>query len=148
DSKMLTALQRDRLFAEISDQALCIGVGQASPVEIDRQNILQASLLAMRRAVENLVITPDHALIDGNQEVPRLCCPQQTIVKGDKRSFTIAAASIIAKVTRDRMMIEYHQQFPQYGFDKHKGYPSNAHRAAIREFGQCEIHRRSFKVTL
>jgi len=148
DSKLMTPLQREKLYDEIIGEALCVGVGQASPVEIDRLNILQASLLAMRRAVEDLVITPEHVLIDGNQSVPHLCCPQQTIVKGDQHCFSISAASIIAKVTRDRMMIDYHQLYPHYGFDKHKGYPSKSHRRAIQEYGFCEIHRKSFKVTL
>jgi len=125
-----------------------VGVGQATPAEIDDLNILQATLLAMKRAVTELGIPVDMLLIDGNQEIPNYTVPQLTVVKGDQRCFSIAAASIVAKVYRDRIMVNYHKQFPQYGFDRHKGYPTKFHREAVIKHGYCDIHRRSFKVSL
>lgn len=144
DSKKLTPKKRAVLYEAIYDQALSIGLGIIDPVEIDRLNILQASLLSMAMAVENLYPQPDYLLIDGVFRIPS-GLPQTPIVKGDGRSRSIAAASIVAKVTRDRLMERYHEEYPQFGFDAHKGYPTRAHRQAIREFGSCPIHRRSFK---
>ena len=148
DSKRLSPRRREYLFDLIQEKALCLGIGKCSPEEIDDINILQASLKAMRRAVEKLSEAPDHLLIDGRWELPGYEGSQEALVKGDSRCFSVAAASIIAKVTRDRIMREYHATFPQYGFDRHKGYPSKAHREAIKKYGYCDIHRRSFKVTL
>lgn len=146
DSKLLSPAKRERLTQQIKSAAVCVGVGQSSPEEIDRMNILQASLLAMRRAVEDLFVTPDILLIDGTQELPAYSRPQKAIVRGDRRTASVAAASIIAKVRRDTIMRDYHRIYPQYGFDRHKGYPSPAHREAIRKYGFCDIHRRSFNV--
>ena len=144
DSKKLTPKKRERLFLKIYDRAVSVGIGIVDPVEIDRINILQATLLAMATAVENLNPQPDHLLIDGNFPIPSKL-PQQPIPKGDALSISIAAASIIAKVSRDRLMQTYHHYYPQFDFPKHKGYPTRAHKAAIREFGFSPIHRRSFK---
>jgi ribonuclease HII len=144
DSKKLTAPKRERLFNKIYDLAVAIGIGIVDAVEIDRINILQASLLSMAMAVENLNPQPDHLLIDGNFPIPSQLS-QQPIPKGDALSISIAAASIIAKVSRDRLMQSYHHYYPQFDFPKHKGYPTKAHRQAIRKFGFSPIHRRSFK---
>ena len=144
DSKKLTPKKRDRLFDKIYDRAVAVGIGIVDPVEIDRINILQASLLAMAMAVENLNPQPDHLLIDGTFPIPS-GLSQQPIPKGDALSISIAAASIVAKVSRDRLMQNYHHYYPQFEFPKHKGYPTRAHKAAIKEFGFCPIHRRSFK---
>ena len=144
DSKKLTPKKRDRLFDELQHKALAIGVGIADPAEIDDINILQASLLAMRRAVDDMTIQPDYLLIDGIFKISSPL-PQEPITKGDSRSASIAAASIVAKVTRDRLLQAYHESYPQYGFAGHKGYPTKAHKEAIRQFGCCPIHRRSFK---
>ena len=144
DSKKLSAKVRralaDRLVALDAD----IGVGIVSAAEIDRLNILQASLLAMRKAVEKLPGLPDFLLVDGRFTVP-MSVPQQALVKGDSRSATISAASIVAKVTRDAIMEQYHLEYPQYNFARHKGYPTAEHRRIIREIGPCPIHRQSFK---
>ena len=143
DSKKLSARKREELFIMISQQAMSVGVGIIDHKVIDRINILQASHLAMRRALENLAIKPDYVLIDGNSfnhDTLRF----QNIIGGDAKSFTIAAASIIAKVTRDRLMCELDAYFPQYGFAKHKGYGTRQHIEAIRTYGICEIHRKSF----
>jgi ribonuclease HII len=144
DSKKLSPKKRERLFDEIYAQAVSVGIGIVDPVEIDRINILQASLLAMAIAVENLAPQPDHLLIDGIFPIPS-DLSQQPIPKGDALSISIAAASIIAKVSRDRLMQKYHHYYPQFGFPQHKGYPTRAHKEAIRKFGCCPIHRRSFK---
>lgn len=144
DSKKLSLKKREALFELIWQKALSVGVGVATEKEIDEMNILQASLLAMRRAVNNLSIKPDKAMVDGNQD-PGLFCPTETIVKGDSLIPAISAGSIIAKVTRDRMMAEIDKQFPQYGFAKHAGYPTKAHVAAISEHGPCVFHRMSFR---
>ena len=144
DSKKLSPKKRERLFDKIYDRAISVGIGIVDSVEIDRINILQASLLAMAMAVENLIPQPDHLLIDGNFPIPSEL-PQQSIIKGDALSISIAAASIVAKVSRDRLMQCYHEYYPQFDFPKHKGYPTKAHKEAIREFGFCPIHRRSFK---
>lgn len=148
DSKLLTPKRRLTLYNQIIETAGDVGIGQASPEEIDRFNILNASLLAMRRAVDDLVFSPDYLLIDGKWTIRECVIPQEALTKGDRRSFSIAAASIIAKVKRDQIMMEYHRVYPQYGFDSHKGYPAKAHRECIKNYGYCDIHRRSFKVKL
>jgi len=144
DSKQLTESQRDHFYHIIMDLAVSYGVGTAGPREIDEYNILQASLLAMKRAVEHLDLPPDYVLVDGNKTPSLGGIPVECIVGGDRRSFSIAAASIVAKVVRDRIMNSYHQRFPQYGFDAHKGYPTKYHRAALEVFGASEIHRMTF----
>lgn len=144
DSKRLTPKKRGYLYHKIYEHAVSIGIGIIDPIEIDRINILQASLLSMAISVENLAPQPDCLLIDGTFPISSNL-PQQPIPKGDALSISIAAASIIAKVTRDRLMERYHQDYPQFGFVKHKGYPTKAHKEAIRQFGFCPIHRRSFK---
>ena len=143
DSKRLTALRRDALYEEIREKALAWAVGHADVEEIDRINILQATMLAMKRAVEALQTVPDHALIDGNRW-PDLCCPAQAIVKGDSRVAAISAASIMAKVTRDREMLSLDVIYPGYGLAQHKGYPSKAHIEALENLGVTPIHRRSY----
>ena len=143
DSKALTARARERLFDEIRGKALCCSIGQASVEEIDRLNILQATLLAMRRAVDGLRLKPRMVLVDGNR-LPSLHVPAQAIVKGDAKVKAISAASIIAKVHRDRLCLALHEQHPQYGFDGHKGYPTALHLAALQAHGACPQHRRSF----
>ncbi len=144
DSKKLSPPKRQQLYDVIYAQAVSIGIGIVDPIEIDRINILQASLLAMTMAVENLAPRPDYLLIDGIFPIST-DLPQQPIAKGDALSISIAAASIIAKVTRDLLMQKYHHYYPQFDFPKHKGYPTRAHREAIRKYGYCPIHRRSFK---
>ncbi|XOF34947.1 MAG: ribonuclease HII [Candidatus Electrothrix sp. YB6] len=145
DSKKITAVRRDTLYTQLHDSGAVIGVGIAGVAEIERINVLQASLLAMQRAVEDCDSgLPAFLLVDGTFNVP-LDLPQQTLTKGESKSASIAAASIIAKVTRDRLMRAYHQQYPQYNFQQHKGYPTKAHRAAVAEFGPCPIHRKTFK---
>jgi ribonuclease HII len=145
DSKLLSPQRREQLSMVIYQQAISVAVGQASPEEIDCLNILQASLLAMQRAVNALRVRPDYLLVDGIYEIPGVGCSQIAIIKGDRRSASVAAASIIAKVHRDRLMQDYHRLYPQYQFDRHKGYPTKAHVAALEKYGYCEIHRRSFK---
>ncbi len=144
DSKKLSEKRREALYPLICEQALAYGIAFASEQEIDELNILQATFLAMRRAVEQLGQKPDLALVDGNREPDFGDIPVRTIVKGDSRSANIAAASILAKVTRDRFMLEQDAVYPQYGFAVHKGYGTQKHYAALREFGPCPIHRRSF----
>lgn len=143
DSKKLTATRREKLFDEIRAKALCCSIAQASVQEIDELNILQATLLAMRRAVEGLRLKPTKVLVDGNR-LPVLDVVAEAIVKGDALVPAISAASILAKVTRDRWCLALHQQFPHYGFDKHKGYGTAEHMQALREHGPCLEHRRSF----
>ncbi len=143
DSKKLSARQREAAVDEIRAKAVSIGVGIVPETEIDRVNILQATYLAMLEAVAELDRRPDHLLIDGRGK-PETFVPVTTLIKGDSLSMSIAAASIIAKVTRDRLMVQYHEQYPQYRFDKHKGYPTAMHIDAIRRWGWCPIHRRSF----
>ncbi|QXE90619.1 ribonuclease HII [Geomonas subterranea] len=143
DSKQLTEGKREELFDVIHREALAVGVGIGDHALIDRINILQATLSAMSDAVRGLSVNPDFLLIDGISSVP-MNIPQRTVKKGDSLSLSIAAASIIAKVTRDRMMVEYDARFPGYGFASHKGYGAASHLAAIAELGPCPIHRRSF----
>jgi len=143
DSKTLTAVRRERLFDEIRARALCCSIAEASVEEIDRLNILQATLLAMRRAVQGLRLKPRLALVDGNR-LPQLDMPAEAIVKGDARVAAISAASILAKVTRDHWCAELHAEYPQYGFAGHKGYGTAEHLAALQAHGACPQHRRSF----
>lgn len=149
DSKKCSEKLRLDLYAYLQTGVADIGVAIVSAREIEQLNILQASLLAMKRAVLDCAnntgsIHPDYLLIDGNQNVP-MQLPQQTLVKGESKSASIAAASIIAKVTRDRLMKEYHDQYPYYNFQQNKGYPTLDHRKAIARYGPCELHRRTFK---
>lgn len=143
DSKKLTAKRREALYDIITEQALAYGIAFASEQEIDEINILQATFLAMRRAVEQLGVQPELALVDGNRD-PGLGIPTRTIVKGDGLSASIAAASILAKVTRDRWMEVLDAKYPQYGFAVHKGYGTKRHYEALREYGPCGIHRQTF----
>lgn len=143
DSKALTAARREVLFAQIQARALCFCIAQANREEIDRLNILQATLLAMQRAVQGLTTTPARVLVDGNR-LPVLAIPSEAIVKGDAKVAAISAASILAKVTRDRWCAQLHSRFPQYGFERHKGYGTAEHLAALAEHGACAEHRRSF----
>lgn len=143
DSKKLSAKRREILAVEIRCKALAWAIAEASVEEIDRINILQASLLAMQRAVDALGVQPSLALIDGNR-CPQLACPAQAIVGGDGLVASIAAASILAKTYRDAGMLELHAIYPQYGFDRHMGYPTAAHLAALREHGVSPVHRRSY----
>ena len=143
DSKKLTAARREMLAVEIREKALAWAVAEASVQEIDRINILQASLLAMQRAVSGLSLMPEKALVDGNK-CPVLACPVEAIVGGDGKLAAIAAATILAKTVRDALMQELHVLYPQYGFDRHKGYPTALHLAALREHGISPVHRRSY----
>ncbi len=143
DSKQLSEKKRDQLFPIIQAQALCFAIGRASPAEIDSLNILQASLLAMRRAVEALGLTPDKVLVDGNW-LPQWPYAAEAIVQGDKLVAEISAASILAKVTRDADLLALDAQYPGYGFAQHKGYPTAAHLAALQQLGPCPVHRLTF----
>ena len=143
DSKKLTARRRDSLYDEIRAKALCYSIAEASVEEIDALNILQATMLAMRRAVEGLRLTPAMVLVDGNR-IPVLNVPAQAIVQGDAKVQAISAASILAKVHRDRLCSQLDKAYPQYGFEIHKGYPTAAHLAALREHGATPVHRRTF----
>lgn len=143
DSKKLDEPARDRLVAEVKAGAVAWAVGVASPEEVDRLNPYQAGLLAMRRAVEGLAVPPEHLLVDARR-IPGLAVPQQGIVKGDARSLSIAAASVVAKTTRDAMMVEAEARWPGYGFARHKGYGAPEHLEALRRLGACPIHRRSY----
>ena len=143
DSKKLTEKKREKLYDVIIENAIAYAVAEASPAEIDDLNILNASQLAMRRAVEQLKVKADFALIDGNCS-RGFNIPTETVVKGDAKSYSIAAASILAKVTRDRQCIELDMQYPQYNIAKHKGYPTKEHMQAVREHGPSPIYRKSF----
>jgi len=143
DSKAISEKKRELCYEQIKMQSVAYAVGRAEVDEIDEINILQASMLAMQRAVLNLSTVPHEAWIDGNR-CPNLQIPARAIIKGDLYKPCISAASIIAKVERDREMLELHTQFPEYGFDKHKGYGTKQHMAALKQYGPCSIHRRSF----
>jgi ribonuclease HII len=143
DSKKLSPKKRDGLFELIMNEATAYGVGWADEAEIDRCNILQATFMAMRRAVAKLEVKPQAALVDGNRD-PKLEIPALCIVGGDGKSPSIAAASILAKVSRDRYMLELDSSYPQYKFEKHKGYPTQLHYEMILKYGMCPVHRKSF----
>lgn len=143
DSKKLSEKKREALYNKIIDECLAYAIGVADEKEIDEINILQATFLAMKRAVDGLSIKPDCALVDGNQ-IPPLDCSVTTVIKGDSKSESIAAASILAKVARDRYMLEMAQKYPQYCFEKHKGYGTKLHYEMIEKYGICDIHRKSF----
>lgn len=147
DSKQVRESDRVRLFAEIVRRAVGVGIGSATAAEIDRLNILQATRLAMRRALEALPLQPDFLLLDA-VTLSGLLVPQRSIIKGDGLSCSIAAASIVAKVTRDRLMVEYHRWYPYYNFAEHKGYGTPDHLRLLRQHGPCAIHRRSFAPVL
>lgn len=144
DSKKLSPEQREKIFSLILLQEAAVGIGIVDAREIDRLNILRASLKAMEQAVQNLPLPPDFLLIDGLHSLT-LPLAQRAIPKGDQRCQSIAAASIVAKVTRDRLMVAYHDEYPQYNFAKHKGYGTKEHLQAIRQYGHCPLHRQSFK---
>ena len=144
DSKQLSAQRRELLAVQIRERALACGVASVDAAMIDRINILQATLLAMRQAVEQLGLVPDHVFIDGNR-CPAVAMPETAIVKGDRRVAEISAASILAKVERDRQMLLLHEIYPCYGFDRHKGYPTAAHIRALTEYGPCPAHRTSYR---
>jgi ribonuclease HII len=143
DSKQLSEKKRNELYPLIHERAIAVGVGVSRADEVDRINILQATLKGMNRAVARLAVSPDFLLVDGITPVPTLI-EQKTIKKGDSRSLSIAAASVVAKVVRDRIMISYDRLFPEYGFAGHKGYGSQKHREAVAKYGPCVCHRRSF----
>ena len=143
DSKKLTEKKREALFDEIKEKALAYGIASADEKEIDEINILNATFLAMKRAIASLSVRPDLALIDGNQK-PHTDIEEVTVIKGDAKSMSIAAASVLAKVSRDRFMLEMAEKYPQYEFARHKGYGTKLHYEALREYGPCEIHRPSF----
>lgn len=143
DSKKLSEKKREELYEVITKEALAWNVGLAAPERIDEINILQATYEAMREAIKGLVVQPD-ALVNDAVTIPGISLPQAPVVKGDAKCLSIAAASILAKVTRDRMMLEYDRQYPEYGFAAHKGYGTKAHIEALRQYGPCPIHRRSF----
>ena len=145
DSKQLSPQKRERLYGIIREEALSVGIGVVEAAVIDAVNILRATLLAMEEAVSELSVSPDYLLIDGRNSLS-LAIPQETIIKGDARSISIASASIVAKVSRDKIMEIYHRQFPQYNFARNKGYGTEEHRRAIGEHGLCKIHRRTFRI--
>ena len=144
DSKKLTERKREELFEIIKKEAVAFSVAYGTLDEIEKYNILEATFLAMNRAINNLNIKADYALIDGNRVPKGIGIPCETVVKGDSKSASIAAASILAKVTRDRLLIEYDKKYPQYNFKKHKGYGTKEHYDAIKTYGVCDIHRLSF----
>ncbi len=143
DSKKLTEKKREKLFDDIKEKALAYGIASADEKEIDEINILNATFLAMKRAVNSLSVKPDLALVDGNQK-PHTGIEEVTVVKGDAKSMSIAAASVLAKVSRDRFMLETAKKYPQYEFERHKGYGTKLHYEKIAQYGVCEIHRRTF----
>ena len=144
DSKMLNHLRREELAKIIYANAISVGVGSCSVEEIDLLNIFQARLIAMKRAVESLKTLPDFVFIDGNASLPQLSVSQKCVVAGDQKILSVACASIVAKVTRDNILKNMHQRFPEYGFDKHKGYPTKLHQQKLKQFGPCEVHRKTF----
>ncbi len=144
DSKKLTEKKRERLYDVIRTTAVAYSVAYGTLEEIETVNILEATYLAMNRAIEGLNVKPDFALIDGNRAPRGIKIPCETIVKGDSKSMSVAAASVLAKVTRDRLMLEYDKKYPEYNFKKHKGYGTKEHTELIRQYGPCEIHRLSF----
>lgn len=144
DSKKLSARRREQLADQVRDRAIAWSVVSIDSEQIDRINILQATMLAMRQAVEQLTVPPQHVFIDGNR-CPQINVPATAIVKGDSRVAEISAASILAKVERDAQMMVLHETYPQYGFDKHKGYPTASHMAALAEYGPCPEHRNSYR---
>ncbi|MDY4812366.1 MAG: ribonuclease HII [Ruminococcus sp.] len=143
DSKKLTEKKREALYDVIKEKAVAYSIAFASVEEIEEMNILNATMLAMKRAVDGLDIPADYAMIDGNK-IPNLNIPAEYVIKGDANSMSIAAASILAKVTRDRLCADYEKEYPQYGFAKHKGYGTKLHREMILKYGPCKIHRMSF----
>jgi ribonuclease HII len=145
DSKKIAAKKREILFDQIMENAHEVGIGIVGEETIDRMNILNASLKAMWQAVKNLKAVPEFILVDGDQRIPNLPLPQMPVIKGDSKSLSIAAASIVAKVIRDRIMFNCHQKYPEFSFAAHKGYATRAHVEALQAFGPCEIHRKSFK---
>ena len=144
DSKKLSEKKRQLLAEEIKQKALAWSVVSISPQQIDEMNILQASLFAMKTAAEDLTVRPDHVFVDGNKTLIDCFYDNTAIIKGDSRVAEISAASILAKVERDAQMLELHKQYPEYGFDKHKGYPTKVHREILNEIGPCPEHRRSY----
>ena len=144
DSKKLSEKKRQTLAEEIKQKALAWSVVSVSPQQIDEMNILQASLFAMKTAAEELPVRPDHVFVDGNKTLNDCFCDNTAIIKGDSRVAEISAASILAKVERDAQMLELHKQYPEYGFDKHKGYPTKVHREILNQIGPCPEHRRSY----
>lgn len=144
DSKQLNSRKREDFFSAIKDEASAVGIGVCDQFTIDRINILQASFLAMKKALGDLARKPDFILLDGGFPIPNLTLPQKAVVRGDEKIFSIAAASVIAKVTRDQIMREMHEIYPQYGFSQHKGYGTKFHLEKLREFGPCPLHRKSF----
>ncbi|MBR2406804.1 MAG: ribonuclease HII [Clostridia bacterium] len=144
DSKKLSEKKREALFEDICREALAYGIASASVEEIEEYNILQATFLAMRRAVESLSVTPELLLIDGNRTPPGLTVPSRTLIKGDALSASVGAASILAKVSRDRLLMELDREYPQYAFAKHKGYGTALHYEKLAEYGMCPAHRPSF----
>ncbi|ACK42805.1 MULTISPECIES: ribonuclease HII [Dictyoglomus] len=146
DSKLLSPKEREELFEIIKKEALCWSFGYATVEEIEELGILKATLLAMRRAIEKLEIKPEYLLVDGNIPIPNMDIPQETIVKGDRKCLSIASASIVAKVLRDRYMKELDKEYPGYGFSRHKGYATKEHREKIKSLGSLLIHRKGFKL--
>ena len=144
DSKKLSEKKRQLLATEIKQKAMAWSVVSISPQQIDEMNILQASLFAMKTAAEKLAVRPDHVFVDGNKTLVDCFCDNTAVIKGDSRVAEISAASILAKVERDQQMLELHQQYPQYEFDRHKGYPTKVHMALLEEHGPCPLHRKSF----
>lgn len=145
DSKKLSPKKREALYEELKEKAISFSFGSASNTVIDEIDILQATFLAMKEAINGLKIKPDLVLVDGNQKIPGIFLPQKTVIGGDGKSMSIAAASILAKVKRDREMVEYDKLYPMYDLEKNKGYGTKKHREAIRKYGMCSLHRKSFK---
>lgn len=144
DSKKISEKKREQLFDVITEKAIAYSIAFGTVEEIEQVNILNATFLAMNRAIEGLNIKPDFALIDGNRVPKDIKIPCKTVIKGDGKSYSVAAASILAKVTRDRLLLDADKKYPQYGFAKHKGYGTKAHYEAIKQYGICELHRPSF----